>query len=406
MVPGGGRQVSESAAVGVRVREARKRAALTQRELARQSGVSLSLIAKLERGEYGGMRLETVHKLATVLRVTTSSLMNEPDAAGPGRSSVEDWAPLRSALDGTLARVPEDEPTLGGVRDALSDAVDAVLGSRYAVLSATLPALVRDADDLVAVSAGGAELRARQVRSEVRHLAGYMLGQTWQFDPAANAIELAIADADDDLTALAAMDCKCWLLLRQGRLAESRELATRWADAAEPRLLSKATPDELAGWGRLLVWVSSSAVRDNRPDEAREALRLARMAAAGMDEDVIPHYNPWEVFGPVTVAMVRAENATIQGRPDVTLAIGSQTTGEGYVVPRNYYRHLLDVAHAHAATRQHDRAIGVLRELRAAAPEWLAQQRYARDILSAVITRRRTLTEEMRGLAGFLSLPL
>jgi len=51
--------VNESYVIGNKVREARKRRGLTQRELSRLSGVSVSLITKLEQGEYGGIRLET-----------------------------------------------------------------------------------------------------------------------------------------------------------------------------------------------------------------------------------------------------------------------------------------------------------------------------------------------------------
>ena len=394
----------------MRVREARKRRGLTQEELARQSGVSVSLIAKLERGEYGGMRLETVHKLAVVLRVATSALMSAPDAPdAPGRLVAPvrgDWEPVRRALGGDFAGAAEDAPTVGGLRDAVARSVAALLDSRYAELRVVLPSLLRDADALVGVSADGAGARARQVRSDVRRLAAYVLGEAWQFDAAAYAIDLAISDAGDELTALAAVDGKCWLLLRQGRLAESGGLAARWADDAEPRRMSKATPDELAAWGLFLVRVSNVAVRDNRPDDAREALRLAKMAASGVGRDIVPYFSPAQVFGPGTIAMIQAEHAMIQGRPDVTLAIGSQMAGRGFPVQPNYLRHRLDVAHAHAVTRQHDRAVGVLRELRAGAPEWLGQQRYAHDILSKVITRRRTLTDEMRGMADFLSLPL
>jgi hypothetical protein len=150
--------------------------------------------------------------------------------------------------------------------------------------------------------------------------------------------------------------------------------------------------------------VSSAAVRDNRPDDAREALRLARMAAAGGGRDAIPSFSPWQVFGPVTVAMFAAENAMISGRPEVTLSVGAQVTGRGFPVPRNYHRHRLDVASAYAMTRKHDEAVGVLSEIRAAAPEWLVQQRYARDILAAVIRRRRHLSDPMRDLADFLHL--
>ena len=75
-------------------------------------------------------------------------------------------------------------------------------------------------------------------------------------------------------------------------------------------------------------------------------------------------------------------------------------------MPRLYHRHRLDVAHAHAAMRQHSEAVTVLHEIRRDAPEWLAQQRYARDILNQIIGRRRTLTPEMRDLADFLHLAL
>lgn len=398
--------VSASDDIGRRVRETRKRRGLTQRELARQSGVSYSLLTKLESGAVSGIRLATVRKLAVPLGVTTSVLMSAPDAAPPDAGDVDGWAPLRQAIAGHHDDPPGEPPTIGGVRDTFADAVDAVLASRYSDLQALLPPLVRDADDLVSMSAGAGASRARQVRSDIRHLAAYMLGQTWQFGAAHEVIELAIGDADDDLTALAALDCQTWLLLREGRLAESRELAARWADAAEPSRISQAAPDELAAWGRLLVWVSAASMRDNRPGEAQEALRLAGVAAAAIGADAIPAYNPWEVFGPGTVSMARAEAATIAGRPDRTLGIGARVDGRRYPMPRNYRRHRLDVAHALVQTRQDDKAIGVLREIRAQAPEWLAEQRYAGDILSAVIGRRRTLNDDMRDLAEFLHLPV
>ena len=44
--------------------------------------------------------------------------------------------------------------------------------------------------------------------------------------------------------------------------------------------------------------------------------------------------------------------------------------------------------------------------LRQSRPEWLRQQRYAGDILSKIIRHRRSLTGEIRDLAGFLRLPL
>lgn len=108
----------------------------------------------------------------------------------------------------------------------------------------------------------------------------------------------------------------------------------------------------------------------------------------------------------MTVAMVQAENAMIQDRPDLVLKLGGQLTKGTYPVPRNWNRHRLDMANAYVAIRQHGEAVRILQQVKRAAPEWLAQQRYARDILTQVIGHRRTLTTDMRDLADFLHLAL
>jgi transcriptional regulator with XRE-family HTH domain len=397
--------VDEDRGIGGRVRDVRKRRGLTQRDLAELSGVSLAVIRKIEQGIYGGVRLEMAHRFAVALRVPTSSLVAGPDAREPGRSGVVQWEPVRVALAGEGTAGAGDEPTLAAVEAGFQVAVSAVLSNHFAELCLLLPDLLRDAGDLVAVSAGDAGVRARGLRSQVRLLAAFMMGQTWQFTAASDAIGLAGDDADDELMVMAVADWKCWVMIRQGRLAEAGALAARWADDAEPQSMSRATPDQLAAWGRFLVRVSAAAVRDNQPAEAADALRLARMAA-GTGKDALLRFNPWQVFGPVTVSMFQAQNALIQDRPARALSIGQQLAGGSFPLPETWNRHRLDVASAHVAIREYPEAVGVLQEVRQAAPEWLAQQRYAGDILHKVIQRRRSLTTEMRELADFLSLSL
>src|ERR1700683_1157798 len=88
-------------ALGERLREARKRRGLTQRELARLAGLSVSLIRKLEQGEYENrLRLDTVPRLAVVLGVQTSFLAAGGDAPEPRRDSGAAWEPVRLALGG------------------------------------------------------------------------------------------------------------------------------------------------------------------------------------------------------------------------------------------------------------------------------------------------------------------
>jgi len=114
--------VTDSGEIGRRVREARKRRGLTQTELAAASGLSASLVTKLESGALPGLRLETVRKLAVALGEATSALMSQ-DAPGPAAGVGARWEPVQRALDGVAPGQPSGEPTADGVRSALAGVV-------------------------------------------------------------------------------------------------------------------------------------------------------------------------------------------------------------------------------------------------------------------------------------------
>jgi transcriptional regulator with XRE-family HTH domain len=394
--------VNEAHAIGDRLREARKRRGLTQRELARQSGASVSLIRKLEQGDYdNGVRLETVRKMAVTLGVPTSALAAGSNPRPPDQESVTRWEPVRRALDGETGPEPDEEPTLKGLRGAAGEAIRLFRDGGLTDLAALLPPLLADADALVGSGTNGAQADARAQRSRIRVIAGSLLVHTWQFTAADQAFALAWEDADGPLEQIAVTGQQCFALTRQGRLAQCRELAIRRADETEPRL-SSATREELAAWGGLLLWGAGASVRDNRPDDAEAMTRLARAAADVAGEDFVPPHAPWHRFGPSVVAVAEAESAVIRDRPQRTLAIGRRLKPQA----RRYARHRLDVAAAHVALRQYPEAVMVLKELRRDHPQWLPQQRYAGRILGTIIGRRRTLTPEMRDLADYLHLPL
>jgi transcriptional regulator with XRE-family HTH domain len=390
---------------GDRVRTARKLARLTQRELAGKSGLALITVKKIEQDAYGSMRMETARRLAVALGVRTTALTAGPDAPVPGPESVQRWERVRLAIEGAPGGQPQEEPTLAGVRGAFSAARPLLPTGRFAEIGAVLPGLLRDADALVVISADGAQAEARTLRAQVRQVAGALMLHTWQFEAAGRAFALALEDAPDALTAASVIEESCWGLIRQGRLAETRELATTWADRIEPRM-SAATREELAAWGRLLIRASAAAIRDNRPGEAAEALRAARMAAAGTGEDFILPHSPWHVFGPVSVAVAEAENAMIGDRPLEVLSIAARIKNAPTTVPRGAPAHRLDVADTLVALRQYPEAVTVLRQMQQARPQWLALQRHAADIVAKIIDKRRRPTEEMLDLAAAVGLPL
>ncbi len=396
----------EDNTAGARIREVRKRRGMTQRGLAEAAGLSLSAVKKIEQDTYGKLRGETARRLAVALSVPTTALDTVPDAPVASAASVQRWGPVRLALEGSYGEEPGEEPTLGGVRSVFGEVIPLLLASRFDGLGSLLPPLIRDADTLVALSADGAEVAARTLRAQIRQVAGAFMLHTWQFDAAERAFDMALEDAGDPLTAMSITEERCWGLIRQDRLADTMELALRWAGEHEPRM--SASREELAAWGRLLIRASAAAVRDNRPGEAAETLRLARMAAAGTGHDFLLPYSPWHVFGPVTVLVSSAENAMIEDRPEAVLAIAARLEGARpqMPVPRFAPSHKLDVANAHAALRHDTEAVGILQQVRKERPQWLPQQRYAADILAKVIRHRRTLTAEMRELADAVRLPL
>ncbi|MGI5222457.1 helix-turn-helix domain-containing protein [Nocardia sp. CA-290969] len=387
-----------AADLGDRVASVRKRRGLSQSELSELSGISLSLIKKIEQGQRDSVRLETLRALAVALGVKTSTLQDgRGDAEWASPETLDLWGPVRRALAGHNDDLDE-APTADGVKAGYASLLPALGEHRYTEVAAGLPALLRDAAALD-------DSEGRALRSRILGMTGWLLVQNRQFDSAADALGRAIDEAPDRGTAVAPVNALVWSHLRQGRLAAAAELAQRWADDIEPRF-SRATPIQLALWGRLWLYVANVGVRDNNPGVTEDALSLAKAAADRIGREMSYDPAPHRPYGPVTVAQIAGECAVITGRPDRVLAIAESIPAAAVpsrtAAPR--LRHRLDVAYAHTQLRQYSEAIAVMQDLYATAPEWLPQQRYARDILAEVVRGRRTLTQEMRGLADAIRL--
>ncbi|WP_062206490.1 helix-turn-helix domain-containing protein [Streptomyces sp. NBRC 109706] len=399
-----------AASFGERLQVIRKRRGLTQRGLADESGVSLSLIRKLEQGERTDTRLETARKLAAALSVPTTTLIaaEAGDAAPAQGVEAERWADVGSALaagpdEGSEI---EESPTAAGVGGELDRAISSYTSGDLGALATALPRLIRDAN-LLAEQHPAA---GRMLRMEVLQMTGRLMTQTRNYGIADTAFAAAERIAPDELHGAALANNRTWLLLRRGRLAEASALATRWADDLEPRL-SRATPAELSAWGWLLLRVAATASRDARSEEAAHAIRLATAAAVTIGPARASSRSRRagfiRVFTPLTVAMQRAEQAMVEEKPDAVLTLADRIRATRLPpTTANRNRHLLDVTHAQVLTRQDTEAVDTLLRIERDAPQWLPHQRYAREVLALLVQRRRTLTPEMRHLADVVRLPL
>ncbi|MFH8797042.1 helix-turn-helix domain-containing protein [Streptomyces sp. NPDC017941] len=383
-----------------RLRRARKVAGLSQRELATAADLSISLVQKIEQGERTDIRLETAHALARPLNITTSHLVSGESSVWHSPVSTTTWRAVVAALETPPTQLPE-VPTIDGVKGSLAGGRALFATEKYDDLGRLLPALLRD------TSALDDAAETRRLRYQVMSLCVSYLGQVRQYKAAADAAQRAMDTSTDDLDGGAAVVARCQQLLRQGQLDVVANLATQWSDDVEPRRISRARPEELAVWGGLQLRVGAASVRDNRKSEAKEALRMAQVAAVALGREVISGPDHLRHFGPATVTQQRAEHAAIQRRPDRVLRLHkavrqwTPATGGGR---SGRYRHLLDVADAHLRLRDEAECVAALQGIREAAPEWLGAQRYAHDIVGRVVERRRTLTPEMRGLADCIGL--
>jgi transcriptional regulator with XRE-family HTH domain len=404
-----------STSISDRVRELRRRCGMTQEELAERSGLSLSVVKKIEQG--GSARMETYHQLARALGVTTVKFVfaSSPE---PSEQGIDDavLADIRSAINPPIGfdcrplygTADGDEADLGQLNAAVGAVATAYHADQFDDLAQITPALVRSAHHHVEFfDAGNDRQEALRLRADITNLTGRYLIQIRAHDLAMIALHTSLRDAmeiGDTPLAAAAISSQAWAMLRQGRLDEVERLCVASADEIEPKM-SRATPDQLSGWGYLLLRAAAAASRNNRADEAREYVAIAAAAGARLQrerEGLAGHRS----FGPLTAAAKGPEVELLDHRPDRALELaGQMPRGTGQVSTSTWDRHLLDMARAYLQTGNADKATEILTSLRRKHPEWLRYQQHARDTVREILASRpRMPSEEQRQLADFMKI--
>jgi transcriptional regulator with XRE-family HTH domain len=386
---------------------------LTQEELAEASGLSPAVIRKIEQGGTG--RMETYHQLARALGVQTVWFVT-PGSPEPTEATVDDvvLADMRSAINPPIGlsgkplygTADGDQPDLPRLGRAAASVAAAYHADRYDDLATMMPGLVKSAHHHVdAYDTGDQHREALRLRADITGLAGRYLIQIRAHDLALIALHASLRDAlqiGDDGLAAAAVSSQAWAMLRQGRLTEVERLCADTADQIEPRM-SKATPDQLGGWGYLLLRAAGAASRNNRASEAREYALTASTASARLGrqhEDLAGHIS----FGPLTTELHRAEIELLDDKPDQALNIARDLPrGVGSVHASTWDRHRLDRARAQTRTGNAEGATQTMHEIRRDHPAWLRYQQYGRDITREILrSRPRMPSEEMLSLADFM----
>lgn len=402
--------------LGERLAELRRRQGLTQEELAEQSAVSVSVIRKLERGERDSACLSTLRKFAGALGVTTMQLFApSPTFAGPvDEDERNDLYELRRVLqpprgvDGAaLLSLADDEsgPNGDDLTESLRIADRLFRDDDFAAATAALPTLITHARWTLAESTQDQRRSAWAPLAQAYLLAATLLTQLRKDDLAYHALGLALeagAGAEDNGLVGSAVGGETWLLIRQGRLDDATRVGLAAAERLEPSF-GHSDRRHLSSWGWLNLGVAAAAARNSQQDVMTDAMRRAWAAAVRIEGDG-PGSRDWSSFGPTVVTMRDTEMAVVTGSPDKALRIAARVPAPRR--PTNtHHRFRLDVAAALLDRRNRPEATAVLLELRAAAPNWLRHQRYAKSITGRLLRATpRAVPQDLRDLADFLQI--
>lgn len=392
--------------IGDRIRSLREFRDLTQEQLAVRAGVSLDTVKMLEQGRRQTARIDTVRKLARALDVQLERLVGQATVtqqlSEPGgglialRDAIQDYDHLPGIP--TDQQIDEDPPGEDAWANSVNAATSLYWTGGYSELSATLPLLLRDGRAVVRETPTE---RAWRQLALAYQLAACLATQAGHPDWAYTAVEkqlTAAARASDPLMEGMGVSTLSWVLLRQGRWEQAQDVASRKADALEPSF--RATPNELAVYGNLLIAAATPAARRGEHDAAFELLARAE-GAATISGSVRSYGSAFSVVD-VRTQKVNVALAGEETRPAAALEFASDVHVEEISRPVHSAAYRVDVAQAQFQTGDWDGALVTLLEVEAEQPEWIRFQALAGVTVREMLETEQRRNTPLRSLAARL----
>jgi transcriptional regulator with XRE-family HTH domain len=390
--------MADNGNLGDRLRRKRRENSMTQEELAHLSGVSQVMIAKVEQG-HRQPRLPVITKLSSALDVPLSELLdNKPrlDGRRDGASilAIRDVLLSPAQLPGIGLGNDDGEPTpLPQLRDALAEAARRYWAGDFASLAAMLPPLIGEAR----ITAEVAGPEASSALAQIYDLTAALMVHMGKEDLAALSAERAITAAtasNDQLLHATLEGTYSWVLLHQGRLTESEQLAVTVADRIEPSFSAPAK--HVAVWGHLLMTALAPAAA-----AGNDVSEYVSLASAGAERVGHPTkaYVGQTAFGQASVAMQACHAYAVTREPAEALN-AARKIAPGDLAGISYGRHLLDVAQAHTDARHPAAATAVLAQARTLSPVWFRHQGIARSLVADLCEQQKRLSPALRELAA------
>ncbi|UGY93714.1 helix-turn-helix domain-containing protein [Streptomyces gobiensis] len=377
---------------------------MTQQGLANATGLSLSLIQKVEQTSKAS--IGSLLRLASALKVDISVILGQQ---GPRHAmTMTDRAALRhieSAVHNSALKlfpdgmVPSDIPSL---RAALGKASLHYWKGEHVETASILPQLMMETTALADSGSGSERDEAMRILADAYRIAarvGNSLGSRNLSYAAMTHAKTSAERASDELLYAAQNTTLAWVLMRDGRLADAISLSLGAASQIEPSF-SQNDQARLAVYGKLMIRAAVASSRLEDKERARDYLSQAHAAAARVDGEIDPYET---TFGQATAGTEAVTVALALGEIGKAIKLIKSTQGVDQLrdVPR--LRYMLSVALAQAEAKLWDRAADTLLAVIAERPEWARHQ-----ALVGVVNQRIAdhATHKARQISRTIGVPL
>lgn len=381
-----------SDSIGKRVATYRRRRGMSQAALAGFLGRSESWLSQVERGVRSVDKMSVLLDLSRVLNVEVQELTGAPWQLAPnGGAKLSDLGSIRVVLT-RYANLIEDDvpaPTAYGLRGVASSLHQEYQAARYGTVIRELPALIGSADSAL-LNAGGDDREAALSYVESYVVASKLLTKLGVGDlgaVTADRAAMAAGRTDSDVAQGMAIYQVVTALLRSDQVDQAEQLAMRMAQQLVPRVRSDA-PALVSVTGAL--WLIAGVIAARRADRWEAERRLDQAEALGGLLGHDANY-AWTAFGPTNVAIHRVSVAAELGDPAAALEAAANVDIDalpaGLASRRAQVN--LDLAWAQAQRKRDAEATLNLLEAEKAAPEAVAQNVMAREIMREMLARAK-----------------
>nr|WP_255474715.1 helix-turn-helix transcriptional regulator [Pseudonocardia sp. EV170527-09] len=378
--------------IGKRIATYRRRRGMSQAALAGLVGRSESWLSQVERGVRSVDRMSVLLDLSRLLHVDVQALTGTPWQLAPnGGQRAEGIEHVRTALNQYTSLLGGGYaiPELAELRRSASEAHSNYQAARYSSVVREVPTLIANADAALQ-NAGPDDREAALSYVETYVVASKLLTKLGVGDLGAVTADRAAMAAGRANSASAqgmAVYQVVTALLRSDQVDQAEQLAMRMTAQLGPAVRSD-DPALVSVTGAL--WLIAAVIAARRTEQWEAERRLTEASALA---DLLGHdaNYAWTAFGPTNVAIHRVSVAAELGNPgaalDAAAAVDLDALPAGLLSRRAQVN--LDLAWAQAQRRRDAEATLNLLAAEKAAPEAVAQNVVAREIMRTMLARAK-----------------